>query len=193
MEFQPFPKMGRLYRDVVITEKLDGTNGQIVIFPYSDEEAAKNGALVSEDKQWIMRIGSRTRYLTHEQDNYGFFAWCSANAQELFKLGEGRHFGEWWGKGIQRGYGMEERKFSLFNAPRWGDASDRPRCCHTVPILFRGDFNEESIKQALALLREAGSIAAPGFMDPEGIITYHSAAGIGFKTTLKDDHKPKGQ
>ena len=32
----------------------------------------------------------------------------------------GRHFGEWWGSGIQRGYGLDEKTFSLFNAYRWG-------------------------------------------------------------------------
>ena len=31
--FVPFPKMARLRRDILITEKIDGTNAQIVIVP----------------------------------------------------------------------------------------------------------------------------------------------------------------
>ena len=30
-EFQPFPKIPRLSREIVITEKIDGTNAQILI------------------------------------------------------------------------------------------------------------------------------------------------------------------
>lgn len=31
MQFVEFPKMARWSRDIVITEKIDGTNGQIVV------------------------------------------------------------------------------------------------------------------------------------------------------------------
>ena len=31
MEFQDFPKMARLARDVIVTEKIDGTNAQVCI------------------------------------------------------------------------------------------------------------------------------------------------------------------
>jgi hypothetical protein len=34
---------------------------------------------------------------------------------------------------------------------------------------------------------------APGFMDPEGIVVFHAAAGVCFKKTIKDDARPKGQ
>ena len=43
------------------------------------------------------------------------------------------------------------------------------------------------------LLKINGSYAAEGFMDPEGIVVYHDAAKHGFKKTIKDDEKPKGQ
>ncbi len=36
-----------------------------------------------------------------------------------------------------------------------------------------------------------GSRAAPGFMNPEGIIIWHHAAGIYFKKTLDKDDEPK--
>jgi len=40
-------------------------------------------------------------------------------------------------------------------------------------------------------LRTIGSVAAPGFMDPEGIVVYLSAARSMFKVTLKGDDAPK--
>lgn len=84
MEFQGFPKMARLSREVIISEKLDGTNAQI---------------LITEDGE--MLVGSQTRWITPEDDNYGFARWAEENRAELLcKLGHGRHFGEWWGQGI---------------------------------------------------------------------------------------------
>lgn len=86
MEFQGFPKMSRLSRDVIVTEKIDGTNAQIFI-----SEPDDNGNM-------IMMAGSRTRWITPDNDNAGFARWCRDNAQELMRLGPGRHFGEWWAR-----------------------------------------------------------------------------------------------
>jgi hypothetical protein len=41
-------------------------------------------------------------------------------------------------------------------------------------------------------LRRDGSISAPGFMDPEGIVIFHTAARIMFKKTFKGDEGGKG-
>jgi hypothetical protein len=174
MEFQDFPKMARLSRECIITEKLDGTNAQVCI---------------SDDGLTIM-AGSRTRWITPENDNYGFAAWVQANRDELLKLGPGRHFGEWWGAGVQRRYGMAEKQFSLFNVSRW--ETDRPACCKIVPTLYRGCFTTDAVEAALYRLQEHGSVAAPGFMNPEGVVVYHVAAGIGFKKTIEKDEMPKG-
>lgn len=174
-DFVPFPKMARLSREVIITEKIDGTNAQVFI---------------SEDG--TVQAGSRKRWITPENDNFGFAAWVKENEDHLRQLGPGRHFGEWWGCGIQRKYGMDRKVFSLFNVSRWADALDRPSCCDVVPTICRGIFDQSLVDFALALLSTQGSQAAPGFMDPEGIIIYHVAAGIGFKKTLKGDEKPKG-
>jgi len=176
MDFEPFPKMARLSRDIVVTEKIDGTNAQVFI--------GDDGTI---------RAGSRTRWITpgKQTDNYGFAGWVQDNRDDLLKLGPGRHFGEWWGKGIQRGYGMSERRFSLFNVHRWADDALRPTCCHVVPTLYSGSFDECAITDTISVLGAFGSAAAPCFMDPEGIIVFHTAAGIGFKKTIKDDHKPK--
>lgn len=173
-EFAPFPKMARFSRGCVITEKIDGTNAQVFI--------GDDGAFA---------VGSRNRWITPQADNYGFARWAYERREELMKLGPGRHFGEWWGLGIQRGYGLHERRFSLFNAPRWKDDPNRPACCSVVPILAAGVFTDEIVSTALERLRTLGSVAAPGFMKPEGLIVYHVAAGIGFKKTLEHDESPK--
>ena len=80
MEFVAFPKIARFSREVIVTEKIDGTNGQIAI-----NEAGE------------FRVGSRERWITPEDDNHGFAAWAYAHKDELMGLGVGRHAGEWWG------------------------------------------------------------------------------------------------
>lgn len=170
--FEEFPKMARLSREIIITEKLDGTNAQIYI--------GDNGEFLT---------GSRTRWVVPGDDNFAFSKWAQENKDELLKLGPGRHFGEWWGKGIQRGYGKEDRTFSLFNVTRW--AENRPQCCEVVPTIYRGMFSEQAIQDALKFLEVNGSVAAPGFMKPEGVVVFHTAAQIGFKKTLEKDEVPK--
>ena len=177
MDFYQFPKIARLSRECIITEKIDGTNAQV---------------FVRDDG--LVLAGSRKRWLTPDSDNFGFCAWVNANADELRKLGPGRHFGEWWGPGIQRGYGVAERRFSLFNVAKWGDDAVRPACCHVVPVLYRGPLGvaEAIVEHALGCLRALGSQASPGFMRPEGIVIYHTASGHLYKVTLENDDKPKG-
>lgn len=172
--FNTFPKIPRLYRDVVITEKLDGTNAQIIITEEGDVHAA-----------------SRNRLISVGDDNFGFAKWVSDNHEELKKLGPGHHFGEWWGVGIQRGYGLSERRFSLFNTYRWNNPENRPSCCHVVPTLYQGSFAFSAIEDAMQELRYEGSKAVKGFNKPEGIIVYHSASNQMFKILLESDHLPK--
>lgn len=201
IEFQGFPKMARWSRDIIVTEKIDGTNAHVYI---SQERSmftiADNGAGL------FLCAGARNGYVmpSKSMDNHGFAAWCVENASALFGLGEGRHFGEWWGAGIQRRYGLTEKRFSLFNVSRWYDTHEdgnyvseapeliaAPACCHVVPILIRGPNRHDAIDITLQLLRERGSYAAPKFMDPEGIIIWHTAANIGFKKTIRKDEMPK--
>lgn len=172
-EFYAFPKIARFSREMVITEKLDGTNAQVSV----------------SDNGLTLMAGSRNRWLTPEEDNFGFASWCRANEEELLKLGPGRHYGEWWGRGIQRGYGLAQRHFSLFNVGRWNAENPPPACCLTVPILYRGPLNTLEVDVQLRLLAHTGSVAAPGFKSPEGIIIFHTAAGVAFKKTFDDEAK----
>lgn len=175
-EFQPWPKIYRYFRDVIVTEKIDGTNAQVYI---------------SEDLETVA-AGSRTRWITPEQDNHGFAAWVEANKDELRKLGPGSHFGEWWGSGIQRGYGLPkgEKRFSLFNTYKWLDDKVRPKCCHVVPVLYEGPNCGVTIATVAEQLLDHGSHASPGFKNPEGIIIFNIAGNFCQKFTFGGDgHK----
>lgn len=175
-EFREFGKIARFSRECIVTEKIDGTNAQVT---------------VSDDGLRIESVGSRNRFITPEADNFGFARWVKENESELLRLGPGTHFGEWWGSGIQRGYGLPkgERRFSLFNTSRWGES--RPACCHVVPVLWRGNFDDLRADLLLVSLKANGSHAAPGFMKPEGIIIFHVAGNLFFKKTVEKDEEPK--
>lgn len=177
-EFTPFPKMARLLRDCTITEKIDGTNAAVGV---TDE-----GEVYAQSRSRIITPGKST-------DNFGFAGWVEENKHHLIHLGPGVHFGEWWGQGIQRRYGLEEKRFSLFNTARWADGgtSARPGCCHVVPVLYEGAFALQQVHRALEVLQHGGSWAAPHFSNPEGIVLFHHAANACFKVTLdkNDGHK----
>ncbi len=173
-DFIPFPKIARFSREIFITEKIDGTNAQVFI--------AGDTILA----------GSRSRWLTTKDDNFGFAAWVEKNKEELMKLGDGRHYGEWWGLGIQRGYGIGERRFSLFNAGMWNE-ENKPACCHVAPLLYSGTMDSSAVNGQIKLLEQFGSVAANGFLNPEGVIIYHVAANQYFKKTILKDEEHKGK
>lgn len=179
--FQAFPKIARLRRHITITEKLDGTNAAVGI--------TEDGRVYAQ---------SRKRLITPEADNHGFARWSAANAAPLTdSLGPGLHFGEWWGNGIQRGYGLPngDKRFSLFNTGRWDPevVEGVVDGLYVVPVLYVGPFADGAVDDALDRLDEEGSVAAPGFMRPEGVVVYHRASNGLFKVTLEDDGVPKGQ
>lgn len=179
MDFTEFPKIARLSRNCTITEKIDGTNASVFI---------------GEDGTFL--TGSRTRWITPDADNYGFARWAHEHKAELLQLGPGHHFGEWWGQGIQRNYSQPRKRFSLFNTARWADEAVRPACCEIVPVLYQGPVEEygvlKGVKRAMEQLAKEGSVAAPGFMKPEGIVIWHEAARILLKKTIEKDEAPKG-
>lgn len=162
--FQEWPKIPRFSAAALVTEKLDGTNACVVI----DEE----GTVAAQSRSRLIRVGD---------DNFGFAAWVELNKAELLQLGPGHHFGEWYGRGIQRGYGLLDRRFALFNVRRWRDChgtndhwdadqekkSVAPSCCYVVPVIAEGPLDV-----ALEAGRSAASEsrAVRGFDKPEGFI-----------------------
>jgi hypothetical protein len=173
-EFRPYPKTPRLFRDMVVTEKIDGTNAAIGV--------TAAGAVYAQ---------SRSRVITPDVDNFGFAQWVSDNAETLAAdLGEGLHFGEWWGQGIQRGYGLTEKRFSLFNVKRWGDVQFATPRLGIVPVLYEGPFDPDVVARLVAALDIDGSCAIEGAV-AEGVIVFHVAANQVFKVTCKNDATPK--
>lgn len=201
--FEPFPKLTRFSHDWTVTEKIDGTNAQILIMTAADWLAAGSdieplvggGRAIlpgSEPEEFVIFAGSRNRMLTAENDNYGFAKWVQRNANELLSLGTGRHFGEWCGLGINRNYGLKEKRFVLFNAARWTNNPDLPACVDVVPVLFRGYAGSSNEFQlCLERLERNGSAFAPGFMKPEGIVMFHRPSGSLFKKTFDYDEEGK--
>lgn len=186
MLFEPFPKIGRLSKNATIMEKIDGTNAQIALEPASNNELAGHRAehVLAVVGGLAIYAGSRNRWLKLGDDNFGFAKWVYDHAEQLVSLGEGRHFGEWWGQGIQRGYGLTEKRFSLFNPKRWNDQNpNRPACCHVVPVLSVCPL--WGVDAWMDTLRENGSYAAPGFMNPEGVVIFHE--GNQYKRTFEYD------
>lgn len=191
MKFIEFPKMARFSREIIITEKIDGTNASITFIDELLDDNFEN--VLASPNGYNMRVGSRTRWISPKDDNFGFAKWCVENALDLVNLGVGTHFGEWWGSGIQCGYGLTkgDKRFSLFNTYRWLDKDLRPKCCSVVPVLYTGVFDTDNINNTLKMLKTEGSAAAPGFMKPEGIVIFHTAANFGFKKTIEKDETPK--
>jgi len=206
LEFQSFGKIARLSREAIVTEKIDGTNAQIYIVPKAEVSDTDELVSVYKSEAMVIFAGSRNRWITPKADNYGFAKWVQQNAEELLRLGPGRHFGEWWGAGIQRRYGQTQKRFSLFNVNRWvpqwpGNPfsgvydAEAPfnalNCCQVVPTIWRGNFDTSEINDFVEMLGFEGSFAAPGFKQPEGLVVYHTASGTLFKKTLEHDESPK--
>lgn len=213
LEFEPWPKIPRLRRGMLVTEKIDGTNAAVVIIDrleldtiehadgswyLSEPDDSRALATVEgeDGHEFVVFAQSRTRFITPTADNYGFAGYVQRNAKALVTaLGPGRHFGEWWGSGIQRGYGLTggDKRFSLFNARRWRDAdlSGVPGL-GVVPTLYEGPFGDLHVEDALDRLALGGSFAAPSFDRPEGVVVWHDAARSSFKVLLEGDDVPKG-
>lgn len=215
MDFKPFSKIPRLSREIVITEKIDGTNGVIGIWnrnELSSEQLDGNKfPYMSVGMDYVILAGSRTKWIDIHSDNAGFGRWVSDNREELIQLGIGYHHGEWWGKKIKRGYNLKEKRFSLFNVSRWtSEFNDKVESnlwnaaneysticneisvCHVVPFLWKGMFETNKINDALESLKNWGSFASKDFMRPEGIVIYHVPSGYLFKKTIEKDESPKG-
>lgn len=203
MEFVKFPKIPRLKRGMFVTEKIDGTNAQVYIerrdvidewVKCAELADLVDRRLVDSNDDFYMFVGSRNRYLAQGQDNYGFYKWACENSEELLKLGHGRHYGEWWGQGIQRGYDRKDKRFSLFNVGRWLHPDvKRPACVRVVPLLFEGQMNIGAVEYCLRNLTRCGSQAAPGFPKPEGVVVFHTAMNGYFKVMCEHDEIPKGK
>ena len=184
MNFVKWPKIPRLENEVFyISEKIDGTNACIAIETTTGEIDPQAVASIDFNGTDLGVVNiyaqSRTRFITPESDNYGFAKWVQTNAEQLITdLGEGHHFGEWWGQGIQRGYNLTEKRFSLFNPTK------ESSICHHVPFLMSGSDLENMVADATSKLLCSGSLASPGYMRPEGLVIYGERSHAYWKVIL---------
>jgi hypothetical protein len=199
--FRAFPSLTRFSHGWTVTEKLDGSNSQVVIVPETEPDEngrlpreAYNDSILGEHEGLLIFACSRKRLINLGQDNYGFARFVHDNADEIIaKLGEGRHFGEWVGKGVNaRGYNLDQKRFVLFNTHRWTGA-DLPERVDVVPVLFEGYLGEPGAEFATIMedLKFAGSVYAPGYLDPEGIVMLHGPSRTLFKKTFDYDEQGK--
>lgn len=166
VEFKAWPKIGRENPFMVtISEKIDGTNACVII---------QNGEIVG--------VQSRKRLITPEDDNYGFAQWVKDNNDDLLGLGDGYHYGEWAGLGIQKNpHCLDRKHFFLFNTFRWNDDNpNRPKCCDVVPVLFVGELKSCTIENLLEKLKNG----AKEGQRPEGVVVYYHAFRCYTKHTI---------
>lgn len=228
-EFERYPKMTRIPKvKMWITEKVDGTNAQILIealpTPYFPQfhgdtlvyyNAPSGGTSLRElgfhqtTKGWlrVALIGSRKRTIepnvpkikdeagktvapAQALDNAGFARWVRDNEAKICELlGEGRHYGEWAGPGINGNrHQFDVRHFFLFGgAPCYelrergthleiGGAIVRP-----VPLLYEGPLDTRVIEGGMSNLLVEGSQVGSG--PPEGIVV--STLGTRIKDTYE--------
>lgn len=157
MEFKAFPKIQRFSKlEMLITQKIHGTNAGVIVSKDYNEGTA-------------VQALSRTRLIYPGDDNYGFAQYVKENHDAFMALGEGYHYGEWCGPGINSGEGLTERRFLLFDIYRYGNVTLPPQT-DLVPELYLGPFSIDTIKSVMKSLKENGSKLVPGFMRPEGIV-----------------------
>lgn len=162
-KFQKFPKIPRINGKCMITEKIDGTNAQIVF--------NENGDMI---------VGSKNRVITPNNDNFNFAEWAYTYKTFLFEfLGQGRWYGEWAGQGIQRNYGLDHKRFYLFNPRGFTNNEEDDSKKHinnelynigldVVPILYNKEYTFNCINDTMENLR--GHSKINNYHNPEGII-----------------------
>lgn len=218
VEFKPWPKIARWKRDIIISEKIDGTNASVWVDRFTHEMLEETDSQIPNQVEALqamanagkavefetpadgaitfVRAGSRTGFIWPGKDNHGFSNWVWTHAESLTRLGPGSHFGEWYGSKIQRTYGMDHKRFALFNVGRWSGAlgdQEPPPCCDVVPVLYKGPMTlphgEDAVDFWIRKLAYAGSEAegAHGFKQPEGIIIFHTAGQTLHKVTIDGD------
>ena len=181
-EFRKWGSTPRWHNGMTITEKINGTNGGIIIY---------NGQVKAQ---------SRKRIITPDDDNFGFARWVYDNAGALMDtLGYGYHYGEWFGEGIQKNpLGIEGKRFALFHATKYTPANgydlEQVDNLETVPLLHHGQATVWTIPDILADL-VAGSkvVGAKEGAESEGIIVWHKETQQKYKILLTNDDVHKWQ
>src|SRR6185436_19868415 len=122
--------IARLAREIVVTEKIDGTNGVV----YVDEDGT-------------VTAGSRSRWLTDDgPDNFGFRAWWGSGIQRGYGLTAGEKRFSLFNVKRWVLHGQEPRQIPQQNPTLPAKFQDvLPPCVGLVPVLYRGPFNTHAV------------------------------------------------
>jgi len=156
VEFEPWPKIPRaILGDVVVTEKIDGTNACVIV---------QDGVIVGiQSRKRMLNVGK-------ENDNYGFASYVVQNMDKFLELGEGKHFGEWAGLGIQKNpHNLDAKYFFLFNTRRWGEHHLPPEGIRVVKVLHQGEYTHDTIDRIMNELKDFSTLHE---YTAEGIVVY---------------------
>ena len=160
-EFRKFAKIPRGQAEqITISEKMDGTNACVIVEKMEDTL-----------QHYIGGVQSKNRSLSLSDDNFGFCQWASERADDLSSgLGEGYHYGEWCGPGIQKNrHQLDKRRFYLFNAGRWAFS---PEHCRTVRVLYDGIPDNAPSQINVTMSRYGADCDLLG-LKPEGIVVWY--------------------
>ncbi len=194
-EFHKYFKIPRIENETfTISEKIDGSNGLIYVH-HARFDDVKKGV----DRSYIL-AGSRSKWLIDDGsktwDNHGFGSWVEENEEDLYSLDEGYHYGEWYGKGINRGYGLLDKRFMLFN---YGRYAEKLRLADSgllfnmptkvqVETVFHHNVKFEQLFQIIAEVRyhltHDGSKHVQGYIKPEGLIVRSELSGKLWKVII---------
>jgi len=168
IEFKEWPKMPRISKEkITVSEKMDGTNACIII------KDAK-----------IIGIQSRKRFITCIDDNYGFANWVWENAPEIINLGDGHHFGEWVGLGIQKNpHNLDAKYFYIFNT--FMPIDSLPSCIRKVRVVYEGEIYEGVYKDCMDTIL---SMSETEGYKAEGIVSYNHLSRTRYKKTFEYDN-----
>ena len=156
VEFAPWPKIPRaILGDCVMSLKMDGTNACVVIV---------DGVIVGvQSRKRMINVGKAN-------DNYGFASYVVQNEDKFLALGDGKHYGEWAGLGIQGNpHMMTEKKFFLFDTRRWGEHNVPPEGIEVVEVLHHGEYTRENVDN---VMNELKTRAFTEGWTPEGIVVF---------------------
>lgn len=222
IKFVGWPKISRLNRDICITEKIDGTNGAIGItldgIVYAQN---RNRILTPQDDQfgfarWVEIHSDALR--EHLGPGLHFGEWWGVAINRGYDLSE-RRFSLFnvkrWGQdslGLLALAALRDRGAAVYTVPvlyegPWtntlgyvnGETGEffKPDAGHDPAWPeVEGQPNPRprfAPNFAIEWLKRVGSQAAPGFMNPEGIVVYHKAGDICFKATCHRDEEWKGK
>jgi hypothetical protein len=177
-EFKAWPKINRFTQPfVTITEKIDGTNACVIV---------EDGKVIGAQSRSQLLVHDNSGELTKYNDNAGFAQYVIENQNTLFALGDGYHYGEWAGPGIQKNpHNLNQKYFFLFNTGRFvnDEAVSLFPYVRVVPTLYSGYYEDGIVESVMNMLNI--SAKEKGYI-PEGVCIYWHNFDKYSKATFKN-------